>query len=465
MTTTRRVHLQTLGCARNETDSAELAARLTATGWELVDDPETADAVLVNTCGFIESARKESVDQLLIAADLKGESNVKAVVAVGCMAERYGKELANEFTEADAVLGFDEYANIGETLAQIVGGVKMPSHTPQDRRLLTASAPLERQAENLVVPGHSAGSSSNDVLRVRLDSKPYAPLKLASGCDRRCTFCAIPRFRGSYISRRPTDIIAEAVWLSERGVKELFLVSENTTSYGKDLGDVRLLESVLPALASIDGIERIRVSYLQPAEMRPTLIEAMANTEKVAPYFDLSFQHASASVLRKMRRFGGPDEFMALVESIRSVLPDAAVRSNFIVGFPGETQADFDTLCQFIENARLDAVGIFGYSDEADTEALTFEDKIAENVISHRVEEITSLADEIANQRAEDRIGMRARVIVESVEDGVEGRTQYQGPEVDGITLIENVDGATIGDMIDVEFVDTDGIDLVAHEV
>jgi tRNA A37 methylthiotransferase MiaB len=221
----------------------------------------------------------------------------------------------------------------------------------------------------------------------------------------------------------------------------------------------------LPALASIDGIERIRVSYLQPAEMRPTLIEAMANTEKVAPYFDLSFQHASASVLRKMRRFGGPDEFMALVESIRSVLPDAAVRSNFIVGFPGETQADFDTLCQFIENARLDAVGIFGYSDEADTEALTFEDKIAENVISHRVEEITSLADEIANQRAEDRIGMRARVIVESVEDGVEGRTQYQGPEVDGITFIENVDGATIGDIIDVEFVDTDGIDLVAHKV
>ncbi|MEY4322662.1 MAG: ribosomal protein methylthiotransferase RimO [Actinomycetota bacterium] len=454
MTSVRRVHLQTLGCARNETDSAELAGRLAASGWQLVEDPNDADAVVVNTCGFIESARKDSIDALLSAADLKSENGVKAVVAVGCMAERYGNELAADLSEADAVLGFDEYENFGDTLAKIIGGVHVPSHQPQDRRLLTAASPALRQSSDLSIPGHA----SNEVLRVRLDSKPYAPLKLASGCDRRCTFCAIPRFRGSYVSRRPTDIIAEAVWLAERGVKELFLVSENTTSYGKDLGDMKLLETLLPTLTNIDGVERVRVSYLQPAEMRPSLIEAMATTDKVAPYFDLSFQHASSSVLRSMRRFGGPDEFLALVESIRKELPDAGIRSNFIVGFPGETDSDFATLCDFVEAAQLDAVGIFGYSDEADTEALTFEGKISQSVIHERVEDITTLAEEIAAQRAEDRVGTSARVIIES-RDG-EGRTEFQGPEVDGITTVSG--DYAIGDVVDVTIVESDGIDLVA---
>jgi MiaB/RimO family radical SAM methylthiotransferase len=241
-------------------------------------------------------------------------------------------------------------------------------------------------------------------------------------------------------------------------VKELFLVSENTTSYGKDLGDMKLLETLLPTLTNIDGVERVRVSYLQPAEMRPSLIEAMATTDKVAPYFDLSFQHASSSVLRSMRRFGGPDEFLALVESIRKELPDAGIRSNFIVGFPGETDSDFATLCDFVEAAQLDAVGIFGYSDEADTEALTFEGKISQSVIHERVEDITTLAEEIAAQRAEDRVGTSARVIIES-RDG-EGRTEFQGPEVDGITTVSG--DYAIGDVVDVTIVESDGIDLVA---
>ncbi|MEY3278316.1 MAG: ribosomal protein methylthiotransferase RimO [Actinomycetota bacterium] len=448
-----------MGCARNETDSNELAARLAQAGWELTDDAASADAVMINTCGFVDAAKKDSIDALLAASDLKSDGKVKAVVAVGCMAERYGEDLAADLPEADAILGFDQYQDIGATLARIVGGEKIASHAPIDRRTLSATSPTDRQTSNLFVPGHS----SDQIMRVRLDSKPYAPLKIASGCDRRCSFCAIPRFRGSYVSRRPTDIIAEAVWLSERGVKELFLVSENSTSYGKDLGDVRLLESLLPALGSIDAIERIRVSYLQPAEMRPGLLEAMVNTPKVASYFDLSFQHASAPVLRRMRRFGSSDEFLALVQSIRAANPEAGVRSNVIVGFPGETEEDLNILCDFITEAQMDVVGIFGYSDEQDTEALTLDGKLPQREIDQRVEYVTSLVDEIISQRAEDRIGQTATVIVESLTDGIEGRTEFQGPETDGMTTLIGISEAAIGDVYEITIVDSEGADLVGQ--
>ena len=264
-----------------------------------------------------------------------------------------------------------------------------------------------------------------------------APLKLASGCDRRCSFCAIPSFRGSFVSRRPSDVIQEGRWLAEQGVKELFLVSENSTSYGKDLGDLRLLETLLPELAAVDGIERIRVSYLQPAETRPGLIEAIAGTPGVAPYFDLSFQHASATVLRRMRRFGDSESFLDLLDRIRKLAPEAGVRSNVIVGFPGETADDLATLCDFLEAARLDVTGVFGYSDEDGTEAASYDGKLDADEIAERVEQVTALVEELNSQRAEERIGETVHVLVESMgEDGIEGRAAHQGPEVDGTTTI-----------------------------
>ena len=335
------VAVVTLGCARNDVDSEELAGRLAADGFRLVDDPATADTVLVNTCGFVEQAKKDSVDALLEAADLKGQGadghqGPKAVVAVGCMAERYGAELAESLPEADAVLGFDDYPDIGARLRSIVAGEKQHPHTPQDRRRLLPISPIDRQSDRDAAPIATP--------RSRLTSGPMAPLKLASGCDRRCTFCAIPTFRGSFVSRRPTDVLDEARWLASDGVRELFLVSENSTSYGKDLGDLRLLETLLPELAAIDGVERVRVSYLQPAELRPGLLEAIATTPGVTPYFDLSFQHASNPVLRRMRRFGDPDSFLGLLDRVRTLAPEAGVRSNVIVGFPGETEQDLETL-------------------------------------------------------------------------------------------------------------------------
>ncbi len=340
------VALVTLGCARNEVDSEELAGRLETEGFRLVGDPVDAEAVVVNTCGFVEAAKKDSVDTLLEAADLKEDGTTRAVVAVGCLAERYGKELAESLPEADAVLGFDDYPDIAVRLRGILAGEGHPAHTPQDRRRLLPISPTARNATDagVVVPGHTIAAPDLPIgatpatgpraVRRRLDGGPVAPLKLASGCDRRCSFCAIPSFRGSFVSRRPADVLGEARWLAERGVRELFLVSENSTSYGKDLGDLRLLETLLPALADVDGVERVRVSYLQPAETRPGLVRAITGTPGVADYFDLSFQHASASVLRRMRRFGDPDSFLTLLETIRSQAPLAGVRSNVIVGFP-----------------------------------------------------------------------------------------------------------------------------------
>jgi ribosomal protein S12 methylthiotransferase len=462
------VALVTLGCARNEVDSEELAGRLEAGGFRLVDDADDADTVVVNTCGFVEAAKKDSIDTLLEAADLKETGRTRAVVAVGCLAERYGKDLASSLPEADAVLGFDDYPDIADRLRSIVAGEVHHPHTPQDRRLLLPITPVERGAsvddDFLSVPGHSPASGPRAVRR-RLDGGPMAPLKLASGCDRRCSFCAIPAFRGSFVSRRPSDVLGEAVWLAGEGVKEVFLVSENSTSYGKDLGDLRLLETLLPELAAVDGIERVRVSYLQPAETRPGLVEAIATTPGVAPYFDLSFQHASATVLRRMRRFGDPESFLALLARIRELSPLAGVRSNVIVGFPGETEADLETLCDFLTAARLDVTGVFGYSDEDGTEAASYDGKLDDDEVRARTEHVTALVEELVSQRAEERVGETVEVLVEAVEDGeVRGRAAHQGPEVDGETHLIG-SSAAVGDLVTAEVVASEGADLHAKEL
>lgn len=497
MSATRSVAMVTLGCARNEVDSEEMAGRLAAHGWELVDDASTADVALVNTCGFVEQAKKDSIDALLEAADGKESGRTRAVVAVGCLAERYGADLAAELPEADAVLGFDSYTDLSRHLQEILDGERPQSHVPRDRRTLLPLAPAARQhVDGVALPGHqqsdhaaSAPDANLDwtpgpltgapvtgppVVRARLDGRPWAPLKIASGCDRRCTFCAIPMFRGSFISRRPHEIITEARWLAERGVKEIFLVSENTTSYGKDLGDLRLLDALLPELAEIEGIERIRVSYLQPAEIRPDLLRVIANTPKVLPYYDISFQHASGPVLRRMRRFGDRASFLTLLDQVRATSPEAGIRCNVIVGFPGETEDDLDELIEFLSSARLDVVGVFGYSDEDGTEAEGLDGKLDEDTIADRVRRVSDLVEQLTAQRAAERIGQQVAVLVEEIEsaddsaddgDGIRviGRAEQQGPDVDGVTIIEwTGDPPQIGSIVIAEVVDTEGVDLVA---
>ncbi|MEU3192464.1 30S ribosomal protein S12 methylthiotransferase RimO [Streptomyces sp. NPDC006992] len=505
----RTVALVTLGCARNEVDSEELAGRLAADGWDLVEDAAAADVAVVNTCGFVEAAKKDSVDALLEANDLKnaakeGEGRTQAVVAVGCMAERYGKELAEALPEADGVLGFDDYTDISDRLSTILGGGVHAPHVPRDRRKLLPVSPAERQGAAVALPGHGAAGAAGATaeqgaaeaaesapadlpegvapasgprapLRRRLGSSPVASVKLASGCDRRCSFCAIPSFRGSFISRRPADVLTETRWLAEQGVREIMLVSENNTSYGKDLGDIRLLETLLPELAAVDGIERVRVSYLQPAEMRPGLIDVLTGTEKVAPYFDLSFQHSAPGVLRAMRRFGDTERFLGLLEEIRTRAPQAGARSNFIVGFPGESEQDVAELERFLTEARLDAIGVFGYSDEDGTEAAGYADKVDPDEVAERLARMSRLAEELTAQRAEERVGETVRVLVEThdEEDGPLGRGAHQAPETDGqVRLVQpEASGSAreagqvlpVGRMVEARVVAAEGVDLIAE--
>jgi len=500
------VALVTLGCARNEVDSEELAGRLAAGGWLLVDDAAQADVAVINTCGFVAQAKKDSIDALLEASDLKGQGRTQKVVAVGCLAERYGEQLAAELPEADAVLGFDSYADMSSHLTSILDGNKPASHVPSDRRRLLPLSPVSRQASapSVALPGHGGpdvlpsrvpegsvpeGSvpessvpesvtidgpvpaSGPRVIRARLDGRPWAPLKIASGCDRRCAFCAIPMFRGAFVSRRPSDILAEARWLGEHDVKEIFLVSENSTSYGKDLGDLRLLETMLPELASVDGIERVRVSYLQPAEIRMEDLDVMASTPGVVPYFDISFQHASEPLLRRMRRFGSRQAFLELIDQVRARAPLAGIRSNVIVGFPGETEDDLAELEAFLTAARLDVVGVFGYSDEDGTEAETYEGKLGSHLIAERLAHFTTLVEELNIQRTEERLGERLEVLVEGIDqdtDELTGRAAHQGPDVDGATILRlrpGVQAPAVGEIIAARVVDTEGIDLIAELV
>jgi ribosomal protein S12 methylthiotransferase RimO len=494
----RSVRLVTLGCARNEVDSEELAARLESGGWDLVGDDD-ADVVLVNTCGFIQAAKQESIDELLSAAE-----SGAAVVAAGCLAERYGSGLAEALPEAQ-VIGFDDYADISARLDDVRAGKRWSAHEPRDRRKLLPIAPSGRPgAAASDVPGHGtraegrgaeprlddlpdgvAPPSGPRVLRRRLGGGVVAPLKIASGCDRRCSFCAIPAFRGAFISRPPADLIAEARWLSDHGARELVLVSENSTSYGKDLGDLRLLEVLLPELAAVPGIDRVRVSYLQPAEVRPGLIEVMTSTAGVAPYFDLSFQHASGHLLRAMRRFGDGERFCALLDQVRKLAPRAGIRSNFIVGFPGETDADVDELERFLVDARLDAIGIFGYSDEDGTEAAGLPGQLDEQEIANRVEALAGLADELMSQRAAERVGEIHEVLIEEptpadldrvTETGgagpderggwrYTGRTAHQAPEVDGSTDVRSDRPLAVGDLVRVRVSGSEGVDLMADFV
>jgi ribosomal protein S12 methylthiotransferase len=467
-----RAALVTLGCARNEVDSEELAGRLTDDGWELVDpDSGEAEVVVVNTCGFVAAAKKDSIDTLLAAADTGAK-----VIAVGCLAERYGAELAQILPEADAVLGFDAYPELGGRLRDVLAGRAVPAHQPVDRRTLLPISPASRPAAlaaGPALPGHGWGPR---IPRRRLDDSPVAPLKIASGCDRRCAFCAIPTFRGAFVSRPVEEVLAEAAWLAGSGVRELVLVSENSTSYGKDLGRPRALEELLRRLVAIPGITRTRVSYLQPAETRPALVTTIAGTPGVASYFDLSFQHASEPVLRRMRRFGSRETFLALLEQIRRQAPMAGVRSNVIVGFPGETEADVAELERFLIEARMDAVGVFGYSDEDGTEAASLPGHNDENTIGERVARISGLVEQLTAQRAEERIGEAVDVLVETLAGmgtdggsdgpaGTVGRGEHQAPEVDGECVLIGcaADSFSRGDLVRCRVIATEGIDLVVE--
>jgi ribosomal protein S12 methylthiotransferase len=457
------VAIVTLGCGRNEVDSQNAAGLLTAAGYRVVDDPERADAVVVNTCAFVEAAKRESIETVLDAAALKEQGRARTVLVTGCLAERYTEELRVELPEADAIVPFSDYSRLPQLLggssqpeARFIGGATSAPPSPP------SLVPAGRRALPMVFPTPPGAS-----FPARASARgPVALVKLAEGCDRDCSFCAIPSFRGRFRSRRPTEVLDEVAWLAGQGVSEVCLVAENSTSYGKDLGGREALIRLLRDLVGIDGLRRVRLNYLQPDELTPGLLEEMAANPVVCSYFDLSLQHASGPVLRRMRRGGSAERFLELVGRIRALDPDAAFRSNFILGFPGERAADVRQLEAFLEAARLDWVAFFAWSPEDGTAALGLDGRVPAATARARVERVQELQDRLLAEAQTGWVGRRLEVLVERVEDGgaAEGRSFREAPDADGVVRIEGLPRSIrVGEYLPVVVTAAQGPELLAR--
>ena len=455
----KAVAVVTLGCGRNDVDSDQVAGSLVAAGLQIVAEPDEADLVLVNTCTFIAPARQDSVDTVLAACDLD-----KPVLVIGCMAQRYGEELAEALPEVAGVLGFADYPRLPAIVQTVLAG-----GTVADAAAQAATAPARRSLPLLMSAGSTApvapDAPPTATFPVRtVPHGPWAYLKIAGGCDRVCTFCTIPSFRGRYASRPLDELLAEARWLVEQGVRELVCVSENTTSWGKDFpGGRRNQVDLIRGFESIDGLERVRLLYLQPAEIIPELLDTMADSPVVAGYYDLSLQHASASVLSRMARSGSPERFLSLIGSIRERDPGAVFRSSFITGFPGESDDDVEALETFLRDARLDWTGFFTFSVEDGTPSATMADQVPAAEAAARRDHLVEVAEAIAEEATAAFVGRDLQVLVEE-RDGEDtvGRSYRESPETDGEIRLVGCE-IPIGRMVPVRVVGASGVDLIAQ--
>ncbi|MPZ73077.1 MAG: 30S ribosomal protein S12 methylthiotransferase RimO [Nitriliruptorales bacterium] len=453
------VAVVTLGCGRNDVDTDQVAGALAAAGLAIVDEPTDADVVLVNTCTFIAPARQDSIETVLAACDLE-----KPVLVIGCMAQRYGQELADALPEAAAVLGFSDYPRLPAIVHRVLAGGRAED-------VAVEPAPGRRSLP-LVMQGPASTGAAPDApptagFPVRTVPRgPWAYLKIAGGCDRVCTFCTIPSFRGRYRSRPLEELLAEARWLVAGGVRELVCVSENTTSWGKDLPGGRHSQvDLVRGFEEIAGLERVRLLYLQPAEIIPELLDAMAGSPVVAGYYDLSLQHASGPILRRMARSGDAERFLSLIGGIRERDPDAVFRSSFITGFPGETEADVDVLEQFLGEAALDWTGFFTFSVEDGTPSAVMPDQVAPAEAQQRRDRLVEVAESVAEEATRRFVGRRLQVLVDGHVDGAAvGRSYREAPEVDGEVRLPGCDVPT-GRMVPVQITAAVGLDLEGRTV
>jgi len=439
---TRRFWVETLGCPKNQVDSDKLTGTLLADGLVPAGSADEADLVVVNTCAFIDAARQESVDTILNLSDARADG--ARLVVTGCMAERHGDELAEAIPEVDAVAGF------GVSLLGALrdGGAEQPT---SDTVTLTLG-PTRRRAEMAATTDVPVFDLLN--LPRPPSTSPWAYVKVAEGCDRACGFCAIPSFRGPQRSRSVGDILRE---VDELQASEIVLVAQDLASFGRDQGQGE--RSLVPLLAQVAGrVERVRLLYLYPSDLTDSLVEAVLATG--VPYFDLSLQHVSAPLLRKMRRWGNGDKFLQRIADIRAAAPDAAFRSNMIVGYPGETEADHDELLAFLDEAQLDWCGFFSYSEEDGTYAADLPDKVPAELVRERLAEVGELQDGITARRRDALLGTTTKVLVDA--PGV-ARSFREAPEIDGIIAVP-VDLA-VGSLVDVEIVGALGPDLEAITV
>ena len=426
-----RFHVETLGCPKNAVDSDKLTAALLADGLEPATSPEEAELVVVNTCAFVEAARQESIDAALALAEARKPGS--KLVVTGCMAERYGEELAAALPEADAVVGFGGEGALADVVLK-----RKPTGV---RDLLELPRPTP--------------------------ASPWAYVKIAEGCDRACTFCAIPSFRGKQRSRSPEAIEGEARALVEGGAAELVLVAQDLAWYGRDAGEPGSLAPLLRRLDALSGggLARIRLLYLYPSEVHEPLVSTMLELPTVVPYFDLSLQHASAPLLRRMKRWGNGERFVAMVEGIRARAADAAFRSSFIVGFPGETEHDHDELLGFLGEVQLDWAGFFPFSREDGTPAATMDRVVPDELMHERLRECAETQDPITQSARDALIGAHVDVLVDGVDDETGdpvGRTHREAPEIDGVVRIAGA-FARPGAQVRARVTSAYGPDLVAE--
>jgi len=446
----KKVGFVSLGCPKNLVDSEVMMGQLKHSGYEITSNAAEADTIVVNTCGFIDSAKKESVDAILEAARLKSEGHATRLIVAGCLVERYRDELKAEMPEVDAFIGTSQ---INDILAVC---------DPNTNTRSLPVVPLGRQSSTYLY--------DESTPRVLATPSHYAFVKIAEGCDRPCAFCFIPQMRGHFRSRRFGSVIAEAQQLAEEGVKELILVAQDSSRYGEDLGKTDALARLVRELAQTDGIEWIRVMYTYPTHISDGFLDALAEEPKAVKYLDMPLQHASQNVLKLMKRGGNRQSLERLIERVRRRVPGIAVRTTFITGFPGETEEDFEELMGFVKNVEFDRVGVFTYSDEEGTPAFDLPDKVPHRTAARRRTALMKQQSRISRRKNKSRVGEVVRVLFEGESKESEllwqGRLETQAPDIDGCVLINDVPEGLIpqeGDFVNVEITAAHEYDLVGR--
>ncbi len=434
-----KVGMISLGCPKNQVDGEALLAKLAAAGYQIVNEIENSDVMIVNTCGFIENAKREAIDTILEVAQYKEAGVISALVVTGCLAERYQDEILKEMPEVDAVIGIGANADIVKVCDKALCGIQT-SNFPNKCYL-----PIDDE-RLLSTPSH------------------WAYLKIAEGCDNRCSYCAIPGIRGKFRSRKIESVVDEAKSLVNRGVKEIILVAQDTTKYGQDLYGEYSLDKLLKELVKIDGLEWIRLFYCYPQRITDSLIEVIANEEKVCNYIDIPLQHSDTTVLKNMNRVGDGNDYRVLLDKMRKAIPDLALRTTFMVGFPGETDEQFENLCDFVKDMKFDKMGCFTFSPEEDTPAFDMDNQIDEDVKKRRQEVLMNAQYSITEASNKNRVGNVYKVIIDSFADGkYTGRSYMDSPEIDSGIIFTSNKKLNIGDFVNVKITDFDGYDLIGE--
>ncbi len=434
-----KVGMISLGCPKNQVDGEALLAKLAAAGYQIVNEIENSDVMIVNTCGFIEDAKREAIDTILEVAQYKEAGVISALVVTGCLAERYQDEILKEMPEVDAVIGIGANADIVKVCDKALCGIQT-SNYPNKCYL-----PIDDERV-LSTPSH------------------WAYLKIAEGCDNRCSYCAIPGIRGKFRSRKMESVIEEAKELVNRGVKEIILIAQDTTKYGQDLYGEYSLDKLLKELVKIDGLEWIRLFYCYPQRITDSLIDVIANEDKVCNYIDIPLQHSDTIVLKNMNRVGDGNDYKALLVKMRKAIPDLALRTTFMVGFPGETDEQFENLCDFVKEMKFDKMGCFTFSPEEDTPAFDMDNQIDEDVKKRRQEVLMNAQYSITEASNKNRVGNVYKVIIDSFADGkYVGRSYMDSPEIDSGIIFTSREKLNIGDFVNVRITDFDGYDLIGE--